>query len=287
MLSTTSPTMISHTQQNAASQLERLINRWAADVVRSPPASLDEIYTAAFSDLTNNDEPLPPGATPMQVQTILRHVISDVISSDIINQLIVTNSSEANIQLTHIHEHLFSREYYQVSLLTISFYPYPRTGNPMVACVWRRQTFSAAVESYDKTMAQTIFNDHIPTLLKPLGPFAGTAVGILEAAYSFSRMLHGANTSSGGSSSDAFYRSFVPEIGSPLLPQHIELIRRCLKSERGEVDRVGATVFPGLVKVAKGAVPTGQTYDGQTVVRRAQVLCECALNIGSPLDGQR
>ena len=59
------------------------------------------------------------------------------------------------------------------------------------------------------------------------------------------------------------------------------------KSERGEVDRVGAPVFPGLVKVAEGAVPTSQTYDGQMVVRRAQVLCECALNNGSPLDDQR
>lgn len=147
----------------------------------------------------------------------------------------------------------------------------------MVACVWRRQTFSAAVESYDKTMAQSIFKDHIPTLVGLLGPFAGAAVGILESAYSFSRMLHG------GSSSDAFYRSFVPEVGSALLPHHIELIRRCLKSERGEVDRVGATVFPGLVKVTKGATgPGGQSQDnGQIVVRRAQVLCECALNIGT------
>lgn len=117
------PTMISHIRQNAASQLERLINRWAADVVRSPPASLDDIYAAAIGDITGNDEPLPPGASPMQVQNLLRHVISDVISSDIINQLIVTNSSEANIQLTHIHEHLFSREYWAVPYVITLFYP--------------------------------------------------------------------------------------------------------------------------------------------------------------------
>ncbi|KAG6330385.1 hypothetical protein ID866_8705 [Astraeus odoratus] len=246
--------------KNAASQLERLINRWAADVVRSPPTSLDEIYAAAISDITGSDEPLPPGATPMQVQNILRHVVSEIISAEVINCLIVTNSSEANTQLTRIHEHLFSR-------------------NPMVACVWRRQTFSAAVESCDANMAHNIFSDQMPTLIKILGPFVKPAFGILESAYSFSRMLHGANSSSGGSS-DAFYRSFVPEIGGPLVPRQIELIRRCLKSERGEVDRVGTTVFPGLVKVTRGtAAPGGENEDNvQNIVRRAQVICECALH---------
>ncbi|KAI6005568.1 hypothetical protein EDD15DRAFT_2425586 [Pisolithus albus] len=38
--------------KNAASQLERLINRWAAEVVRSPPANLDIVYAAAISDIT-------------------------------------------------------------------------------------------------------------------------------------------------------------------------------------------------------------------------------------------
>jgi hypothetical protein len=47
----------------------------------------------------------------MQVQNLLRHAIAETISEGIINCLIVTNSSEANVQLTHIHEHLFTREY--------------------------------------------------------------------------------------------------------------------------------------------------------------------------------
>lgn len=248
--------------KNAASQLERLINRWAAEVVRSPPANLDTIYAAAISDITGSNEPLPPGASPMQVQNILRHVMSEMISTEVINCLIVTNSSEANVQLTRINEHLFSR-------------------NPMVAAVWRRQTFSAAVESCDANMAHSIFNDQMPSLVKILGASMKGAISIFDSAYNFSRMLHGANAS--GASTDAFYRSFVPEIGSALLPRQIELIRRCLKSEQGEVDRVGATIFPGLVKVAKGSTTGGeQNQDNmQTIVRRAQVICECALMVGA------
>ncbi|KAI6108152.1 hypothetical protein F5141DRAFT_1121032 [Pisolithus sp. B1] len=248
--------------KNAASQLERLINRWAADVVRAPPANLDSIYAAAISDITGSNEPLPLGASPMQVQNILRHVMSDMISAEVINCLIVTNSSEANVQLTRINEHLFSR-------------------NPMVAAVWRRQTFSAAVDSCDSNMAHSIFNDQMPSLVKVLGASMKGVIRIFDAAYNFSRMLHGANVS--GASTDAFYRSFVPEIGSALLPRQIELIRRCLKSERGEADRVGATVFPGLVKVVKGTTTGGeQDQDNmQSIVRRAQVICECALLVGA------
>lgn len=64
-------------------------------------------------------------------------------------------------------------------------------------------------------------------------------------------MLHSSSSSSGGIS-DAFYRAFVPELGSTLYPRQIELVKRCLRSERGELDRVGATIFPGLVKVTRG-----------------------------------
>jgi len=106
-------------------------------------------------------------------------------------------------------------------------------------------------------------------------------MSILESAYAFSRMLHG----SGASQSDAFYRAFVPEIGSALYPRQIELVKRCLKSERGEVDRVGATIFPGLVKVSRAASAPAMEETVQTVVRRAQVICECAMG-GSPIAQQ-
>lgn len=120
-----------------------------------------------------------------------------------------------------------------------------------MASVWRRQTFSAAVDSCTPDMSLAILQEQVPELLKMLNgkiPASG-GMSILESAYAFSRMLHG----SGASQSDAFYRAFVPEIGSALYPRQIELVKRCLRSERGEVDRVGATIFPGLVKVSRAA----------------------------------
>jgi len=128
-------------------------------------------------------------------------------------------------------------------------------------------------------MSLNILNEHLPALMKTLSgnlPTAG-GVSILDSAYAFSRMLHGAAASS-ASTADAFYRAFVPELGSALYPRQIELVKRCLKSERGEVDTVGATIFPGLVKISRG--PEGAGGDSepvQNVVRRAQVICQCAM----------
>src|SRR6266568_7911049 len=87
-------------------------------------------------------------------------------------------------------------------------------GDPTVASVWRRQTFSAAVDSCTPDMSLTILQEQVPELLTTLNgkiPASG-GMSILESAYAFSRMLHG----SGASQSDAFYRAFVPEIGSAL-----------------------------------------------------------------------
>lgn len=238
----------------------------------------------------------------MQVQCYLRHAMSEAISEGIINVLIVTNSSEANAQLTRIHEHIFARKYHpHLSSFKFSLLHDNITGDPTVACVWRRQTFSAAVESCTPDMSISILYEQLPELMKLLNgalPVSGN-VSILESAYEFSRMLHG----SGSSSADAFYRAFVPEMGSTLYPRQIELVKRCLRSERGEVDRVGATIFPGLVKVTRGSpTPDGFPTENmqvcvmsrarnvcilihrglfnflsQTVVRRAQVICECAM----------
>lgn len=151
-----------------------------------------------------------------------------------------------------------------------------------MACVWRRQTFSAAVESCSPEMTQGILLEHLPSLLKVISPsnsYSPTTGGqVLDSALHFSRMLHGSNSSAGGTV-DAFYRAFVPELGSALYPHRIELVKRCLLSEQGEADRVGTTIFPGLVKVTRGPmVPGGQGPESaQTVVRRAQVICECAM----------
>jgi len=155
-----------------------------------------------------------------------------------------------------------------------------------VACVWRRQTFTAATESCSPEMGHTIMSDHMPALSAVLYRVVDDKgvpahiIGILDAAYAFSRMLHGSRSSSGGTT-DAFYRAFVPEIGTPLHAGQVELVKRCVRADRGEEERVGACVFPGLVKVSRGVPgPRGQpAEDVQTVVRRAQIICQCALNV--------
>jgi len=246
--------------RHAASRLAAHINRWAGEIVRTPPAPLNQMRDAIMSDLYGYavvDANMPPS---IQVQNLLRHILSDAIAEGIINCLIVTNSTEANVHLTRIHDQLFSRD-------------------PLVACVWRRQTFSAAVESFTPEMGQTILTEHLhalSTLLSPNEKCMADLHEILNAAYAFSRMLHAGQA---GSSMDAFYRAFVPELGHPLDPGQLELTRRCMKSERGEVDTVGATVFPGLVKVtlAPAATKGGEGNTISTVVRRAQVICQCAL----------
>ncbi|KAG2018075.1 hypothetical protein CC2G_007526 [Coprinopsis cinerea AmutBmut pab1-1] len=229
--------------RNTASQLDKLINRWAADIVRTPPAPLNRICAAILNDVVNGLEGIEEvEATPMQLQSYLRHALSETISEGVINCLIVTNSMEANVQLTRVHEHLFARD-------------------PTVACVWRRQTFTAAVESCTPDMSMSILYEQIPSVMKILNgklPISG-GVSILDSAYAFSRMLHGA----GSTANDAFYRAFVPELGSALYPRQIELVKRCLKSERGELDRVGATIFPGLVKISRS--PTGEQGENNHV----------------------
>ncbi|KAH9998861.1 hypothetical protein BJV74DRAFT_883109 [Russula compacta] len=253
--------------KNSASQLERTINRWATEVLRRAPAPAAALQDAALADLSGAGESaLFTGARPMMVQSLLRHAMAEAISEGFINCLIVTSSAEANVQLTRIHEHLFARD-------------------PTVAAVWRRQTFSAAVEDVSPEMIRMIFEEHVPSLAALLRDSSEDPLGtraVLEDAYKFSRMLHGAPAVA-GPGADAFYRSFVPELARTLYPREVELAKRCRRSERSELDRVGATIFPGLVKVSHtppgpGVTPGDTT---QTVVRRAQVICECALQATS------
>ena len=122
-------------------------------------------------------------------------------------------------------------------------------GDPIVAGVWRRQTFSAAVESVTQDMSLSILQEQMPELLAVLGGWLPSTGGtsLLDSAYDFSRMLHGSAATSG----DIFYRAFVPEVMSMLHPRQIELVKRCIRSERSEMCKVGATLFPGLVKVSR------------------------------------
>ncbi|KAK2460953.1 hypothetical protein APHAL10511_007423 [Amanita phalloides] len=241
--------------KNSASQLDKLINRWASEMAQESRIPLLSLAKGALAGIAGGAELelVLSSVTSLQVSSYLRHAMSDAITDGIVNCLMVTNSTEANIQLTRIHEHLFSRD-------------------PTVAGVWRRQTFSAAVESVTQDMSLSILQEQMPELISLLGnqlPATG-GTSLLDSAYDFSRMLHGSAATSG----DIFYRAFVPEIMSILHARQIELVKRCIRSERGEVCLVGATLFPGLVKVSRS---TTGPETGQTVVRRAQVICECAL----------
>lgn len=236
------------TIKNSASKLERLINRWAADIVRAAsPAELTAMYKAALSDLQLElgGEFTAPGS-PTVVQSLLRHALAEVLSEGVINLLVVTSSTEANIELSRIHAILFERD-------------------PTVAAVWRRQTMQAAVEAVAPSMTQTLLEEHFAELTAALPPAQlQAALGILDQGIAFSRMLHSA-------AGEAFYRAFVPDPHGGLSPHQIELVKRCLRTEKGDHCAIGACIFPGLVK--EGA----ETH----ISRRAQVICNCALMLSA------
>ncbi|KWU41669.1 hypothetical protein RHOSPDRAFT_22579, partial [Rhodotorula sp. JG-1b] len=249
------------TIKNSSSSLERRINRWAADTlaahVRSappPPASASNATASPFLvglSQMNFDYP----GLGIVVQSLLRHVMSQLLCEGIVNKLLVTNSEVANQELTKLHEQLFHRE-------------------PLVASVWRRQTFSAAVDSLDPEMSLSLFREHMPHVFSLINPGAPNSIApeletVLDASYLYSRMLHKSYSPGGALEGSGFYRSFVCQVGSPLDPTQLELIKKCYRTERGEPERVGACLFPGLVK------ETAKKRETRTlVVRRAQVICE-------------
>jgi hypothetical protein len=80
-------------------------------VLRIAPAPAAALQEAALADLASAGESaLFTDVRSMMVQSLLRHAMAEAISEGIINCLIVTSSPEANVQLTRIHEHLFSRK---------------------------------------------------------------------------------------------------------------------------------------------------------------------------------
>lgn len=131
------------------------------------------------------------------------------------------------------------------------------TGEPLVASVWRRQTFSAAVETLDREIATKLFKEHMVHIFELVNPnptvLAPPLASVLEASYTFSRMLHASKspTGGGGMESSGCYRAYVPEIGSQLDPTKLgarvsysppqahrslpsaELIKKCYRTERG------------------------------------------------------
>ncbi|KAF8258584.1 hypothetical protein EI94DRAFT_1122479 [Lactarius quietus] len=238
----------------AASHLERTLNGWASEVLRIAPTPAVALQEAVLTDTTHVGEntALFTVVRPMTVHYLLRHALAQVISEGIINSLLVTNSVEANLGFTRAHERLLTRD-------------------AKAATFWRRLTFSIAVENPTPEMMRLIFEQNMPLLAALLPDSAEDALGtrtMLRAAFRFSCMLRGENANS-----EAFYSSFVPKVTSTLDLGVIDLVKPCRRSERGEVDRVGVTIFPGLIEVMP-MLPTGVV---RMVVRRAQVICECEL----------
>ncbi|KAN0120757.1 hypothetical protein V8E52_004026 [Russula decolorans] len=201
--------------KNAASQLERTINRWASDILRVvhvPPVTLRD---AALADLAVYGGAAADGA-----------------------------------------EFAAARGWLKPS----------QRGDPTVAAVWRRQTFTAAVENVASETTRSIFAGHLPTL----------AVLLKDQPDDPLWNAHGP------AAADAFYRSFIPELGSTLYPRQVELAKRCRRSERGEVDRVGETIFPGLVKVSRNLPGPGvASGDTANTVRAANANSNVERNYGN------
>lgn len=245
------------TIKNSSSGLERRINRWAADTLSSyarsappPPAGTDPttfahlalvpLAEALYADIDAvAHSPFLLGLAQqgfdypglgIVVQSLLRHVMSSMLADGIVNQLLVTNSNEANMELTKLHEQLFNRERlpsYFVAVTSGLNREHLVAGEPLVASVWRRQTFSAAVESLSQSMSLSIFHEHMPSLFALINPspveLSPPLAQVLEASYTYSRMLHASHSPMGGGAmeSSGFYRAYCPVIGSQLDPTQL------------------------------------------------------------------
>ena len=173
------------TIKNSSSGLERRINRWAADTLTyqarmaplpppgtelPPHLALIPLAEALYADLDEGarESPFLNGLSTMEfdfqglglvVQSLLRHVMSQMLADGIVNELLVTNSEDANRELTKLHDQLFNR----ASLAIPRRYrTNPRwvLGEPLVASVWRRQTFSAAVDTLSPYMATNLLLEY-------------------------------------------------------------------------------------------------------------------------------
>lgn len=123
------------TIKNSSSSLERRINRWAADTLalqasrfppRLPGTELHSyipfvpLLNALYADLPRSAQESPFlsflerndwkfDGVGLVAQSLARNAISQVLAEGIINRLLVTDSEEANLELTKLHEELFNR----------------------------------------------------------------------------------------------------------------------------------------------------------------------------------
>ena len=145
---------------------------------------------------------------PIIVQYQLRHTIAKVTSEGIINPLVVTNSAEANLEFVRMHERLFTRTFPLSPQTCRSDYFRPLlpchggvfcSDDTFAAAVWRRHTFSAAVDLILEIM-QLIFEQNIPSLAVLLPESVQDSLGthgVLEDTFKFSRLLHSAAAGAG------------------------------------------------------------------------------------------
>lgn len=76
-------------------------------------------------------------------------------------------------------------------------------------------------------MSSTLFAEHMPRLYALINPsprmLSAPLSNVLEASYTFSRMLHASKspTGGGGMESSGFYRAYVPDLGSVLDPSKL------------------------------------------------------------------
>lgn len=99
----------------------------------------------------------------------------------------------------------------------------------MIAALWRKHTFSAAVTELNSNLAMSLVLAHIPTIFQQIGTnpdqIPSSLKNVLDSSFKFSHMLHSSISSSGASDVTngigGFHKSFVPEIGSILDPAKI------------------------------------------------------------------
>lgn len=98
------------------------------------------------------------------------------------------------------------------------------TGQPLIASVWLRHTFSAAIDQLTDPMKFALIADRMPSVFELLNPgnlSLDPDLGeVVETSYTFSRMLHSSAspTGGGGMDSSGYYRAFVPHIGTVIDP---------------------------------------------------------------------
>jgi len=129
-------------------------------------------------------------------------------------------------ELTKLHEQLFHRASRLSLRITLPTLLTPSSaGEPLVASVWRRQTFSAAVDSLDPEMSLSLFREHMAHVFSLINPDPSTIApeleAVLDASYLYSRMLHKSYSPGGALEGSGFYRSFVCQVGAPLDPTQL------------------------------------------------------------------